>query len=160
MYPQQPAPIPLEELEHVRSPVVVSAIGSAPSWDRWKYVAMPFYSGIPGFCLSRRSFTDKEPFVGGMRCGRSCDNGTRQFSSSVVPGTGKSPEMARRIRSGSTRQPSERSGRDAGESARLQYLSDHPGAEKAFRDRTDGAGRGIIKIITPGGNMKEKEKHV
>jgi hypothetical protein len=42
------------------------------------------------------SFTDKEPFVGGMRCGRSCDNGTRQFSSSVVPGTGKSPEMARR----------------------------------------------------------------
>jgi hypothetical protein len=39
-----------------------------------------------------------------------------------------------------------RTGRDAGENAGLQYLSDHPVAEKAFRARTDRAGRGLIKI--------------
>jgi len=33
----------------------------------------------------------------------------------------------------------------AGENASLQYLSDHPGAEEAFRAPRDAAGSGLIK---------------
>src|SRR5262249_61380631 len=35
--------------------------------------------------------------------------------------------------------------RDAGKSASLQYLSDHPGAEEAFRARRDATGSSLTK---------------
>jgi hypothetical protein len=40
--------------------------------------------------------------------------------------------------------PWKRAGRDAGKSASLQYLSDHPGEKEAFRAARDGAGSGLI----------------
>src|ERR1700737_58652 len=59
--------------------------------------------------------------------------------------TGLHFERGLRIRRDGAAHPRERAGRDAGESAGLQYLSAPPGAEEAFRAAEEGTGSGLIK---------------